>query len=111
MLSSTVRCGNRLNCWNTIPTSERILSMLRRSLRQLDAVDDDVAALVDLESVDAADERRLAGAGRAEHDHHLSVLDEQVDPAEGLEVAEPLVDAATDDDVVAGSQFVGEAVA
>ena len=32
MLSSTVRCGNRLNCWNTMPTSERICSMLRVSL-------------------------------------------------------------------------------
>ena len=26
-----VRCGNRLKCWNTIPTSERILSMFLRS--------------------------------------------------------------------------------
>ncbi|EAR50024.1 hypothetical protein OG2516_08296 [Oceanicola granulosus HTCC2516] len=29
--SRIVRCGNRLKCWNTIPTSERILSMFFRS--------------------------------------------------------------------------------
>src|SRR5579859_7090685 len=28
--SSTVRCGNRLNCWNTMPTSRRIASMFLR---------------------------------------------------------------------------------
>ena len=31
MFSSTVRCGKRLNCWKTIPTSRRISWMLRRS--------------------------------------------------------------------------------
>ena len=31
MLSSTVRCGKRLNCWNTMPVSRRISWMLRRS--------------------------------------------------------------------------------
>ena len=31
-LSSTVRCGNRLKLWNTMPTSERILSIWRMSL-------------------------------------------------------------------------------
>ena len=29
--SSTVRCGKRLNCWNTMPTSRRIASMFFRS--------------------------------------------------------------------------------
>ncbi|MCY1543075.1 hypothetical protein D9M68_788700 [compost metagenome] len=29
---STVRCGNRLKCWNTMPTSLRIASMCLRSL-------------------------------------------------------------------------------
>ena len=31
-LSRMVRCGKRLNCWNTIPTSDRTFSMFRRSL-------------------------------------------------------------------------------
>ena len=30
-LSSTVRCGNRLKLWNTMPTSARTLSIWRRS--------------------------------------------------------------------------------
>ena len=30
--SRIVRCGNRLKCWNTIPTSDRTLSMFFRSL-------------------------------------------------------------------------------
>ena len=29
--SRMVRCGNRLKCWNTIPTSERTRSMFLRS--------------------------------------------------------------------------------
>ena len=29
--SSTVRCGNRLNCWNTMPTSRRTSSIVLRS--------------------------------------------------------------------------------
>jgi hypothetical protein len=29
--SRIVRCGKRLKCWNTIPTSERIVSMFLRS--------------------------------------------------------------------------------
>ena len=31
MLSNTVRCGKRLNCWNTMPVSRRISWMLRMS--------------------------------------------------------------------------------
>ena len=30
--SRIVRCGNRLKCWNTMPTSDRTLSMFFRSL-------------------------------------------------------------------------------
>ncbi|EDM31209.1 hypothetical protein RTM1035_01930 [Roseovarius sp. TM1035] len=29
--SRIVRCGNRLKCWNTMPTSDRILSIFLRS--------------------------------------------------------------------------------
>ena len=43
--SSTVRCGNRLNCWNTMPTSRRTSSMLLEVVGQFDAVDDDAALL------------------------------------------------------------------
>ena len=61
--------------------------------RQLDAVDDDAALLVLLQPVDAADERRLAGARRpADHDP-LAARHPQVDVAQDVELAEPFVDA------------------
>ncbi len=67
--SSTVRCGNRLKCWNTMPTSRRTSSIFFDVVGQLGAVDDDAALLVLLEPVDAADHGRLAGARRpADHD-------------------------------------------
>ena len=68
-------------------------------VRQLDAVDEDLAALVLLQAVDRPDERRLAGAGRAEDDDHLARPDGQVDAAQDVELAEPLVHVARDDDV------------
>ena len=37
--SSTVRCGNRLNCWNTMPTLRRTASIALTSSVELDAVD------------------------------------------------------------------------
>ena len=38
--SSTVRCGNRLNCWNTMPTCLRTLVDRLDVVGELDAVDD-----------------------------------------------------------------------
>src|SRR5207302_4724095 len=55
---------------------------------------DDVAHLDPLEAVDRADECRLAGAGRPAHDHHLAAGDGEVDVAQHVQLAEPLVDAA-----------------
>ena len=60
---------------------------------QLDAVDDDAALLMLLQPVDAADHGRFAGAGRpADHDalaaHHL-----EIDVAQHVEIAVPLVHA------------------
>jgi hypothetical protein len=64
---------------------------------QLDAVDEDMALLVLLEPVDAADHCRLAGPRRpADHDL-LALLDLQVDVPQHVELAEPLVDVAEDD--------------
>ena len=65
---------------------------------QLDAVDDDPAFLVHLESIDAADPGRLARAGRADHHDHLLLPDIGGDATEGLEVTEPLLHAIADDD-------------
>ena len=48
--------------------------------------------MVGFEEVDAAQQRRLARAGRADDAHDLSAVDGQVDAREDLEVAERLVE-------------------
>src|SRR3546814_13613659 len=60
---------------------------------QLDFVDDDLALLVLLQPVDAADHGRLAGAGRSADDDALAAVDRQVDVLEDMELAIPLVHA------------------
>src|SRR3546814_11667199 len=58
---------------------------------ELGAVDDDTSFLMFLESVDAADQRRLARPRRtADHDA-LAARDSQVDVAEDVELAAPLL--------------------
>jgi hypothetical protein len=65
---------------------------------ELDAVDDQVPALVFLEAVDAADQGRLARArGAADHDA-LAARDVELDVAQHVELAVPLVDAVESDD-------------
>src|SRR3546814_10322134 len=56
-------------------------------VRQLDFVDDDLALLVLLQPVDAADHGRLAGAGRSADDDALAAVDRQVDVLEDMELA------------------------
>src|SRR5690606_7052579 len=58
----------------------------------LAAVDHDAAALVLLQLVDAADERRLAGAGGAADDDLLAGPHAEVDILEYVEGAVPLVE-------------------
>src|SRR5258708_896629 len=65
---------------------------------QRDTGDDDLAALVLLQPVDAADHRRLPGAGRpADHDA-FALVDLEIDVLEDVELAEPFVDMAQLDD-------------
>ena len=64
---------------------------------ELDAVDHDVAALVLLEPVDAADHGRLARPRRPAHDDLLALPDVQIDVLEHVELAEPLVHAPQHD--------------
>ena len=64
----------------------------------LDTVNDDPAAVVLLQPVDAADERGLSGAGRADDDDDFLLPDVEIDVLERLEVAEHLVDVLADDD-------------
>jgi hypothetical protein len=58
---------------------------------QFDAVDDDLALLVLFQPVDAADHRRLAGTGRPADDDALAAHDLEVDVAQHVEIAVPLV--------------------
>src|SRR5215467_3760196 len=60
---------------------------------ELDALDNDLALLVLLQPIDAADEGRFAGARRPTNDDLLALIDRQVDVAQHVELAEPLVDA------------------
>src|SRR5208283_5216219 len=60
-------------------------------VRQLDAVDDDAAALPVLQPIDAAQQRRLAPARRAADDDALAAQNFQVDVTQHVEVAVPLV--------------------
>ena len=88
-------CGNRLKRWKTIPISWRCRAMF--ALLVLDElavgclavadevpVHEDPARLDLLEMVDAADERRLARAGRPDDDDHLLPLDRHRDALEDV---------------------------
>ncbi len=104
MLSSAVRCGKRLNCWNTIPTWRRRASALpRRSLRAepravLDAEHAHRACARLLEHVDRPQQRRLARARRPEDDDVLALVHGQVDAVQDLVGSERLPDPLQADD-------------
>jgi hypothetical protein len=68
---------------------------------QLDALDGELAFLVLLEPVDAADHRRLARSRRPADDDPLALLHLQVDVAQHVELPVPLVDLLEADDVLA----------
>ena len=72
-LSSTRRCGNRLNAWNTMPTLVRTWLASTRGSVMSSPVQLDHAVVDDLEQVDAAQQRRLARSGRADQ-HRARVL-------------------------------------
>ena len=75
---------------------------------ELDAVDDDLALLVLLERIDAADHRRFARARRPGDDDALALLHAQVDVLEHVEVGVPFVDAdQVDRDFVGDLQLAG----
>ena len=71
---------------------------------QLGAVDDDLAGLVLFESVDAADHGRLAGARRPGHNDALALHHLEVDVAQHMKIAIPLVDVDQLDRGLGGRQ-------
>jgi len=62
-------------------------------VRHFHAVNDDAAALMLLQTVDAADQGRLARSGRAANDNALAARDLEVDVLERVEGAVPFVHA------------------
>src|SRR5262245_4771838 len=58
------------------------------------ALDADLAAIVALEPVDAAQDGRLAGAGRADDADHLALGDRGGDALQYFDLAEALVNVA-----------------
>ena len=81
-------------------------------LRQLLAVDQDGAFVDRLEPVDGAAQSGLAGSGRADEDHDLTMGNVQVDVLQDVEIAEPLLNALQRDDRIptdhAGNVSPGE---
>src|SRR5712691_10633725 len=65
---------------------------------QLDPGDDNLAALVLFQPVDAADHRRLARARRPADDDAFALVDLEIDVLEDVELAEPFVDMTQLDD-------------
>ena len=82
-------CGKRLKDWKTIPIRRRTAFTSRAPV--ISSVGEEDAALVDpLEQVDAAQQRRLARARRADQRNHLVLLDGEVDAAQHDVLAERL---------------------
>ncbi len=81
---------------------------LLKIVREFLAIDDDLAALVFFQPIDAADQRRLAGTGRTADDDPLAAHDLEVDVAQNVEVAIPLVHANDlDGDLRVGDVHLG----
>ncbi len=87
----------------------RVLDELAVALAVADqvAVHLDPAGVDLLEVVDAAQEGRLPGAGRADHADDLAAAHLEVDALQHLEPAEALVDVGRADDRVGGTPTVG----
>ena len=69
--SSTLRCGNRLNAWKTIPSRRRTADGSTDGSVTTSPSSKHVAVVDLLEQVDAAQQRRLARAGGADQRHRL----------------------------------------
>src|SRR5690606_16033111 len=65
---------------------------------EFDAVYQDPAFLMLLETIDAADEGRFARAGGSDDHHHLALVHRQRDVLEDVELPEPLIESFDLDD-------------
>ena len=111
--SRTVRCGNRLNPWKTIPTRRqtwrRVLDRSRAAVVGVEpeAVDGHRPALERLQAVEAAEERALAAARRADDRRDLAPGDPERDPPEDFQRPVPLDQAVDLDHPI--TPFLGSA--
>ena len=98
--SQTVLDGSSLKSWKMIPILRRIFGTWRRgSASEVLAVEDDLATGRDLVADEQLDERRLAGAGRADEEHEVALGDDQVHVAQrDLAVGILLGDVVEDQD-------------
>ena len=67
---------------------------------ELNPIHDDLSLLMFFESVETADERGFTGARRTKDDNHLSLLNGQADAFQNVELVEPLMHVAADNDVL-----------
>ena len=84
--AARVMCGKRLYAWKTIPIRRRTRFASTPRRGDLLAVDDDPARVDRLDQVDAAQQRRLARARRADQADDLVLGDGEVDAAQHLEL-------------------------
>ena len=91
MLSSTVRPRNRRDCWY-VRASPSSRALPRGSVRHVPAEELDRPDVGGKSPADDVEERRLAGAVRAEDRPALAGRDVEVDVADGVEAAEAPAD-------------------
>ena len=91
--SRTVESGNSSMRWNVRPMPSRARSWTRQA-GDVGAVELDRAAVGAEDAEDAVEERRLAGAVRADQPDAFARLDVDVDLVEGDDAGELLADAA-----------------
>jgi hypothetical protein len=84
-------CGNRLYAWKTIPDTAANPVDVHPRRRDLVTLDDDAPLVHRLQQVDAAEQRRLPGAGGADEADDLVAVEREVDSLQHLGAVEGLV--------------------
>ena len=79
---------------------------VRRQSEQRGPVEEDLAAVGAVDAGDQVEERRLAGAVRADHADDLALVDVQVEPVDHLQAAEGLRDPLQLEDAEAAAQTI-----
>ena len=88
----TVLCANRLNDWNTMPTSARCRASSRPSAGSGLPVEEDASRVNGLEPVDRSAQGRLAAARGTHDDQDFAAFQAQADGPQDLQVPEALAD-------------------